>query len=268
MDPGTPVTLVHLSDLHIRSDTDKESGHTGALSHAGLKAMALVAHVQQAHPDAHVVITGDVTDSGTATSYVVAKRILKTWLDPIRLSLVPGNHDCGTWGQTFMPERRTHFRTTFAPTLASAMSFPWVKQVGPLAIVGLDSNVKPEGEPLARGRLGAGQLKRLDALLARLPAARVPVILLHHHPYDLEPTAELEDGAELREGLSRRLGRRTSLVLFGHRHFSTTRTRHWPAYYQAPSSVVVDRDGLRYRVLTIAADKVREAWETCPLPTG
>jgi 3',5'-cyclic AMP phosphodiesterase CpdA len=267
MDPGAPVTLVHLSDLHIRSDTDKESGHTGALSHAGLKAMTLVAHVQHAHPDSHVVITGDITDSGTATSYVVAKRILKAWLTPARLSLVPGNHDCGTWGQTFMPERRTHFRTTFAPMLTAAMSFPWVKHVGPLAIVGLDSNVKAKGEPLTRGRLGDAQVKRLDALLARLPAARVPVLLLHHHPCDLEPTAELEDAAALRECLTRRLGRRTSLVLFGHRHFSTARTQHWPAYYQAPSSVVVDKGGLRYRVFTIAADKIQAAWESCPLPT-
>jgi len=268
MDQGTPVTLVHLSDLHVRSDTDKESGHTGALSLAGLKTMALVAHVRQAHPDAHVVITGDVTDSGTATSYVVAKRILKPWLAPARLSVVPGNHDCGTWGRTFMPERRTHFRTTFAPTLAEGMSFPWLKLVGPLAIVGLDSNVKPEGEPLDRGRLGPGQLTRLDALLARLPAGRVPVILLHHHPYDHEPASELEDATELRDCLASRLARRTSLVLFGHRHFSTTRTQHWPACYQAPSSVVVDRGGLRYRIFTITAEKIREDWETCPLPQG
>jgi 3',5'-cyclic AMP phosphodiesterase CpdA len=265
---GAAATLIHLSDLHLRSDTDKDSGHTGVLSQAGLKTMALVAHLQRAHPDAHVVITGDVTDSGTATSYVVAKRILKAWLVPERLSVVPGNHDCGTWGRTFMPERRTHFRTTFAPTLAAGMSFPWLKLVGPLALVGLDSNAMPEGEPLERGRLGAGQLKRLDALLARLPAGRVPVVLVHHHPYDLEPASELEDAEALRDCLARRLGRRTSLVLFGHRHFATTRTQSWPAYYQAPSSVVVDQGGLRYRVFTIAPEKVRETWESCPLPRG
>jgi 3',5'-cyclic AMP phosphodiesterase CpdA len=262
------VTLVHLSDLHLRSDTDKESGHTGALGLAGLKTMALVGHVQQAHPDAHVVITGDVTDSGTATAYVVAKRILKPWLAPARLSVVPGNHDCGTWGRTFMPDRRASFRSTFAPTLSASMSFPYLKLVGPLAIVGLDSNVTAEGEPLERGRLGKGQLTRLDALLGRVPASRVPVVLLHHHPYDHDPEKELEDAAALRDCLERRLARRASLVLFGHHHYATARTQHWPAYYQAPSSVIVEDASLRYRVFTITPEKIREDWDGCPLPRG
>jgi 3',5'-cyclic AMP phosphodiesterase CpdA len=269
MDPRAPFELVHLSDLHIRSDTDKASGHTDALSHAGLKAMALVAHVQHEHANAHVVITGDVTDSGTATSFAVVKRILKPWLDPTRLSVVPGNHDCGTWGRKFMPDRRSHFRSTFAPTQpASSPGFPFLEMVGPLAILGLDSNVKAEGEPLLRGHLGEVQLARLDALLARLPADRVPVVLLHHHPYDHDPDAELEDGAALRECLTRRLGKRPSVVLFGHRHFSTTRTQHWPAYYQAPSSVIVEKGRLRYRLFSITPDRIRDDWVTCPLPTG
>jgi 3',5'-cyclic AMP phosphodiesterase CpdA len=267
-DPGLPTLLVHLSDLHIRSDTDKESGHTGALGQAGLKAMSLVAHVEREHAGAHVVITGDVTDSGTATSYVVARNILKRWLDPARLSVVPGNHDCGTWGQTFMADRRSHFRSTFAPTLTGAMSFPFLKMVGHAAILGLDSNVKAAGEPLQRGHLGAAQVARLDALLAHVPANRVPVILLHHHPYDHEPTGELEDAAALHDCLARRLGKRPSLVLFGHRHFATSRTRSWPHHYQAPSSVIVEKGRLRYRLLAISPAGIRDDWVTCPLPTA
>ncbi len=303
--------LVHLSDLHLRSG-DKTCLFHPEMSHANRKLPWLVEAIDREFPDAHVVITGDITDSGTSPSVRQALSLLAPWLQPQQLSIVPGNHDCGTKGSAWLRERKQHLIDAFAN--CTPTTYPWVKTVGPLALIGLDSTAGTRGhvgevharevqnqlqslspeERIARaihalktrygeagaslkelvaregvraavkmlermqfanGEVGEEQRARLVNLLARDEVrCRIPVVLLHHHPWvpgplkhaftalnDAEPLLELlEDG---------RAHAPVAAVLFGHDHREGEWTQGGVRFFAAPASVA-DVDGvLAFRVL-------------------
>jgi 3',5'-cyclic AMP phosphodiesterase CpdA len=247
--PGA-LQLVHLSDFHIRSGLHKEASTDSQLDRAGAKVRDLVAYIDAKYPAAHIVITGDITDSGTPEAYLVAKRLLKPWLRTSRLSLVPGNHDCGTWGNRFLPERRETFFRTFSSVIPrSASTLPWVKVVGRVALIGLDTTADSEWTAGACGQLGADQLDRLDRVLqGRSIRGRVPVLLMHHDPFDDGFFTELNDSRRLIEIIETRVRTRRSLVLYGHRHTGSRKRTGSVKYWQAACSVY---DGSSFRVITI-----------------
>lgn len=205
------ATVIHLSDLHIRSE--READNSGGLSAAGLKTQNLIAHINNAYPGAHVVITGDITDSGTPTSQQEAQRILQDWMNPRRLSVVLGNHDCGLKGNFYDPACVQRFQKIFSPTVEGGLTFPWAKYIPPLSLIGLNSNVNTWNEWFAEGRLGGEQLGWMDQTLSKLPRAWIPVVLLHHHPFDSGLGTCLNDAADFRACIGRRLRDRPSLVL-------------------------------------------------------
>lgn len=259
----TRATIVHLSDLHLRSAPDKGNFYD-ELEDAGVRAEQLISYVDKKYRDAHVVVTGDITDSGTPEARAEALRILSPMFLRERLSVVPGNHDCGTLGNYYIEERWRAFCACFRPLWGDRVGFPWVKHVGPLAIVGLDSNVKSHGDFWATGNLGQQQLSELDRILGGLPPFKIPVVLLHHHPYDTNGLTELVDAKALRTCLSARLKGRSGVVLYGHKHGSTVHRRSGVTYYQAPSSIVINRARLRFRVLSVGFDGIKESWDGCP----
>jgi 3',5'-cyclic AMP phosphodiesterase CpdA len=262
----TQARIVHLSDLHIRSDLCKANDFDDSLDQAGLRTHNLVAYINNNHPDAHVVITGDITDSGTSTSLRVAKDLLGRWFHPRRLSVVLGNHDCGSYGNRYLPERVREFKRTFNQTVDGGLRFPWIKFQQPLAILGLDSTAGANETALARGRLGDEQIDWLTARVAQLPPVWIPVVLLHHDPFDSDFSTSLVDAERFRRCISRHLHGRPSVVLFGHKHSSSIYPRAGATYFQAPSSVSVDRNRLRFRVLTIGYAGVKASWDGCRVP--
>ncbi len=90
------VQLVHLSDIHFRSNgTNALKGREPAMA-AAISAMALD------FTSTAIVVTGDVAFSGTGAEYELASSFFKILLDELEertgvrlpLIVVPGNHDC------------------------------------------------------------------------------------------------------------------------------------------------------------------------------
>ena len=215
------LTFAHVSDLHLpyephlswhqRFSKRQLSVWSWQKRHAvqSSDVLAALAEDLRAHAVDHVLVTGDITNFSLPGEFRQAAEWLSALAPADRISLVPGNHDAlvpvpaaeglGLW------ERWTRLRG----------DWPFVHRVGQVSLIGLNSAL-PTAPLLARGRLGAAQLARLEESLAtEETSSQVRIVMLHH------PAAAgaigwrkaLADGGELRAVL-RRAG--AELVLHGH----------------------------------------------------
>lgn len=253
------VTLAHLSDAHIAPLPDLGWRHLnlkrglGYLNwrrhrrhtHRRDALDAIVKDMQAQQPD-HIAITGDLINLGLPDEYAAARDWLQTVGAPDRVTLVPGNHDIYTtlrndagvarwaaymahdaWGQALAQDvapcdRVTH-RQTASSSSGSACSgplFPFVRRVGPVALIGLNSAI--ETPPfVAAGELGGRQREALETLLPRLAADGMIRVLMIHHP-PLSQLAPRSRGLRDAPELSRILARHgAELVLHGHNHIDS-----------------------------------------------
>jgi 3',5'-cyclic-AMP phosphodiesterase len=211
------LTLAHLSDLHL-----------GLGPAVTAKAQELVEALQEAAID-HIVVTGDLTESGKTDAYRIFERTFAPLLAEGRVTIVPGNHDRlgDDVGARFMHGRRVD------TVLKDGVYFVRVDSTGPHNRSSIVA---------AHGRICDRVLDDLSYALEQAPADAVCAILLHHHPVPLPAesfferwsgrlglpyAAELTLGEEL---LRRALGR-CDLVLHGHKH--------------VPSAAVLDPLGRR-----------------------
>ncbi len=109
-----------------------------------------------------ILVTGDITDSGTPEQYAQARLALRA---DIPVYLLPGNHD-----------DRTNFRTELLGEPASTTPINSVHRVGDLTVVMLDSSIP--GQPA--GLLGEDTFDWLRATLADAPDG--PILIALHHP--------------------------------------------------------------------------------------
>jgi len=113
-----------------------------------------------------IIITGDISDDGSKTSYLNANKILKKTGLPILA--VPGNHDL----------RRPmidHFTT--ASNFAASQFFDWVYETSDTKVIGLDTLV--EGENF--GLLREESLNFLNETI-RFEGNKNFVLAIHHPP--------------------------------------------------------------------------------------
>ncbi|MEL6219609.1 MAG: metallophosphoesterase [Pseudomonadota bacterium] len=155
------MLVAQITDLHMRRDDTPLSG-------AVVTRQYIVAAVDQVNawaPDA-TLVTGDLTDIGTAEEYA----LLRTELDRLAAPyfVVPGNHD-----------RREELRHAFADHAHMPASGPiqWVIDDFPLRLVGLDSVVPGSGY----GELSEDSLNWLDKTLFADP--RPTLVAIHHPPF-------------------------------------------------------------------------------------
>jgi 3',5'-cyclic AMP phosphodiesterase CpdA len=221
--------LAHVSDLHLSrlpAVTWPQLANKRLLSylswqlrrrrsHVQLVLDALVRDLHEVGPD-HVAITGDLVNLALPAEFAEAGAWLRRLGPPEWISLVPGNHDALV---AVLPgDGWDHWRAYAASdpdAEGGEADFPFLRRRGPLAIVGL-STARPSGLGLATGRLGSGQLARLDGMLERLQQEhRCRVLLAHHCPIDglSGRRRRLVDAARLRSCISRR---GTDLILHGH----------------------------------------------------
>lgn len=220
-------TLAHLSDVHLAPVTGFSPRHWNAKRvlgflnwQRGRKAVhrrsvadRLVADAQALRAG-HIAITGDLINLGLPAEYDAALQWLESVGPPDRVTVVPGNHDI-----------YTHLHghggvTRWAAYMGSeeqSLAFPFVRRIGPLALIGLNSAV--ETPPfVAAGQLGAHQIEVAGELLDQLKSeGAVRVVLIHHPP--------LPGLANTRRGLrdAAHFGRMlevhgAELVLYGHNH--------------------------------------------------
>jgi 3',5'-cyclic AMP phosphodiesterase CpdA len=199
------TVIVQLSDTHLVGGGRLAYGQIdtlGALRRASAQIRSIDGQVGGI--DA-IVVTGDLTDDGSAEAYGLFSTALG-WFDKPVLVL-PGNHD-----------RREPMRAAFAG-MPAAGPLDRVTRVGPLSLVLMDDLV----ETKPHGALSAAQLDWLDRTLTAESGR--PVLLFMHHPPFATGIAFMDANAltapEALETVIRRHGH-VRLVGCGHVHRSVT----------------------------------------------
>jgi 3',5'-cyclic AMP phosphodiesterase CpdA len=222
-------TLAHLSDVHLGPIRGLAPRHVNIKRALGLAnwhlkrrhihlphvVEAIVDDVHHQRPD-HIAVTGDLVNLGLPGEFEHAARWLEALGPPDRVTVVPGNHDIYT------PLRRDAGIERWRPYMAGeqtgpAQGFPFVRRIGPLALIGVNSAL-PRPPFIASGRVGGPQLQALSDLLGRLGKEGViRVVLIHHPPLPGQAPARrgLEDAAAVSETLAHH---GAELVLHGHNH--------------------------------------------------
>jgi 3',5'-cyclic AMP phosphodiesterase CpdA len=228
------ITLAHVSDVHLTAVPGVGLRHLNVKRGLGYlnwqrrrrhthqrPALDLIVADMLAHKPDHIAVTGDLINLGLPVEYEAAAAWLEEVGSPAEVTVVPGNHDIYTaLGGDPGVERWADYMRPDAWGAAYAepgTAFPFVRRVGPVALIGVNSAV--ETPPfVAAGEVGAAQLEALDALLAKLEAEQlIRVVLIHHPPLpgQAPPRRSLRDAAAVSRVLARR---GAELVLHGHNH--------------------------------------------------
>ena len=229
------ITLAQLSDVHLAPVRGFALRHLNVKRGLGylnwqrsrrrvhLRASLdlVVADLMSHRPD-HIAVTGDLINLGLPVEYEAAH----TWLQglglPQDVTVIPGNHDIYThlddhpgvvrWADYMRSDAWGAKLRVEGPD-----GFPFVRKVGPVALICLNSAEKTPPF-VAAGQLGERQLAALARLLKQTDAQRlVRVVLIHHPPLpgQAPPRRALRDAAAL-EGVLAECG--AELVLHGHNH--------------------------------------------------
>ena len=158
--------FLQLSDLHAVPPGTKASGvlDTNALLHKGIDR--LLARRDALGPLDAVLVTGDISDDGSAKSYAIARAELDRFGLP--LLVLPGNHD-----------RRDSLRAAFSDTLGMPKHglIDWTVEIGDTMVVGLDTLIDGQGG----GELRPESLAHLTRSIEGI-GDRHLLIALHHPP--------------------------------------------------------------------------------------
>lgn len=174
----------------------------------------IVADMQAQRPD-HIACTGDLINISMPHEYGPARDWLGTLGGADHVSLVPGNHDA--YVPAFADAPLQHWGDYSRGD--DGASFPFLRQRGRLALIGLSSAV-PTAPLMASGSVGTAQLARLPEMLAQAEREGLFRVVLIHHP-PRRTTAHhkrLVDAKELRALLARH---GAELVLHGHDHINS-----------------------------------------------
>jgi 3',5'-cyclic-AMP phosphodiesterase len=213
------MLLAHLSDTHFTVGP-----LAGAPADRGYQALLRVQGLDPV-PDC-VIITGDLTDSGSIPEYELAKSILDKLDIPVHV--IPGNHDDSSNMLSVLGGTR-YVKQAVGETNRCyyTVSYPGYR------VLCLDSSVPGRHD----GELGMRQLEWLDRELGSDPVT--PTLLaMHHHPVasgiDAMDRIMLTDAAALQGVLLRNPP--VARILIGHLHRSVTATFGGALMTVAPST--------------------------------
>jgi 3',5'-cyclic AMP phosphodiesterase CpdA len=229
------LTIAHLSDVHLGPITGFAPRYWNLKRLLGYANWArnrrdayqrdvlerIVADLKAQTPD-HIAVTGDLVNIGLPQEHIYALAWVESLGAPREVSVVPGNHDiysrlAGDPGTAHWSAYMASCAQGAEHAAAGAGDFPFVRVLGGVALVGINSAV-PTPPLVASGRVGAEQLRRLGATLERLGRAGFFRLVLIHHP-PLPGQARrlrgLTDAAALEAVLARH---GAELVLHGHNH--------------------------------------------------
>jgi 3',5'-cyclic AMP phosphodiesterase CpdA len=229
------TTIAHLTDVHLGPiegfaprywNLKRGLGYANWVRkrrHVHQRAVLdrIVADMEAERPD-HVAVTGDLANIGLPREHINALAWLKGLGPPERVTVVPGNHDTySRIGRDPGARRWGEYMSSNAGGLAFTGSggarFPFVRVIGEVALIGVDSAV--ETPPLmAWGRIGKRQLDGLAGVLDRLRDSGLFRLVLVHHP-PLRGQADASRGLRDAAGLEAVLERGgAELVIHGHNH--------------------------------------------------
>jgi len=226
------LKLAHLSDPHLPLPAEVDwrdlmnKRVTGYVSwqrhrrsvHDPRVLKALTTDLKDMQPD-HTVVTGDLTNLALPAEFDRAIDWLAELGTSEHISVIPGNHDAYIeipWSQSF--GRLAAYMTQNDEELKmEASSFPFIRKIGRLAIVGVSSAI-PTRWFSAAGMIGGDQLAKLRVALKELgKEGYFRTVLVHHPPIDgsARVRKQLRDGKGFRDVIGD-VG--AELVLHGHNH--------------------------------------------------
>ncbi len=234
--------LIHLSDPHLGPIPVPRPFDLVGKRFAGYMNWALrrrtshdmgllgriVSDIHDQKPD-HVACAGDLINISLPAEFPPAAQFMHRLGAPAHASLVPGNHDA--YVASAQPEIERHWGPWMTSDSGRFEGFPFIRLMGPLAIIGLCSGIST-WPLLATGRLGKIQRDRLKASLTFLKNQGLArVILIHHPPYRGGATLgrTLTDAAAF-EAIIAETG--AELILHGHNHRTSI------AFLEGPDGLV------------------------------
>lgn len=196
--------FLHLSDLHVVPEGHLVSGRLDTARLLREAVDTLCGRRGAIGPIDAILVSGDISDDGSAESYKIARRELDRLGG--RLLVVPGNHD-----------RRAALRAAFSdmPELRPTGLIDWVADIGDTRVIGLDTLIEGKGGGILRSE----SLGLLSDALAEA-GARPVLVVLHHPPLKtgirFMDAIGLENPKDLEEVLARHDA--PVRVLSGHVH--------------------------------------------------
>ena len=287
-----PLTIAHLSDLHLSAEHKR---------HNIRKTRRVLDYVSRLNVD-HLVLTGDIAAEAKPRDFEMARSILSSYgfLNPDRLTVIIGNHDIfggvhaaedilefprrcrSTDYDDKISEFRRYFPEAFEGCIfaSSGKTFPFVKTLGDIVLVGVNSVARYSSlrNPLgSNGAVGKTQFKALEGILSSpLFGKKRKIVLIHHHFFK---DAQVPDGAM--HGIWAAIERRTlklhgkkdllklfwqhnvELVLHGHLHENSKYRRKGIQFLNAGASVLgANPMELNVNIVTIADQRIEQETRT------
>lgn len=156
------MIIVQLSDTHVTPERTRGDG-TYTRQESLQRAVTHVLDMSP-RPDA-VLVTGDLTDHGTAEEYAAFRELIAPFTMPVYV--IPGNHDDRTRMLHLWPSQGTQPMERFMQYTVESHA---------VRLIALDT-VVPSSD---RGEICNERLAWLDARLAEAPAK--PTLVFMHHP--------------------------------------------------------------------------------------
>lgn len=159
------TTILQISDTHIVRPGQLVSGRLDTAASLKKLVKRVSANKSQFGKIDAILVSGDVSDDGTAESYAFFKSLMAPLEAP--LFVIPGNHDLRE------PMRRAFSELGYLP---SAGKLNWHQQIGDIDVIGLDTLVEGAGG----GEIDAATLDFLETAITANQSR--PVLLALHHP--------------------------------------------------------------------------------------
>lgn len=255
---------MHCSDLHLRYLQGTQLRElcnkriTGALnlvlsrsrSHSAALWESLIDKARALEVD-QIWVSGDLINLGMDREFEACARQLNA--SGLSYYIVPGNHDIYLTKGDPQSSFERYFSPYFGEALGEKGSFPYLADLGDLALYGLNSSI---GRPwfMADGRLGESQLSVFeDSLRQSRAKGKRCVVMLHHPVTDQASRArrDLSDRAELARILARH---GADLVLHGHEH------RHYRGTLDGPKGTKIPVHGVASSTSTLDAPERKAAF--------
>ena len=159
------TTILQISDPHVVEPGALVSGRLATDQSLRRLVARLTDMLDRIGPVDALLISGDVSDDGSAESYAHFKSLMAPFDLPI--FVIPGNHDLRE------PMRQAFGEAGVLPTTGK---LNWHRAIGEVEMIGLDTLIEGHGG----GEMDAETLHFLETALAT--TADRPVLLALHHP--------------------------------------------------------------------------------------